>query len=110
MGSILGPLVAGFWLLSWMGERWALLYLATPLFRLGLIADLWRRPVVEEAQAVGRPIVRYAAVLLLSVSLVGFTNDSETHGLDAWCGGTTRRRSWQPGKAWERIFWSTGSA
>jgi hypothetical protein len=87
LGSILCPLAAGFGLLLWMGDRWALLYLATPLFLFGLIADLWRRQVVEGAQAVGRPILRYAAVLLLSVSLVGITNDYETK----WNGRVVRR-------------------
>jgi spermidine synthase len=32
VGSILGPLVAGFWLLPWLGERRSLLVLSLPLF------------------------------------------------------------------------------
>jgi spermidine synthase len=87
LGSILGPLLTGFWLLSWMGERWALVFLAAPLFFIGLIADLWRRPAVEDAHPAGFPIVRYSAVLLFSVPLVGLTHDYENQ----WPEGVMRR-------------------
>ncbi|HML18279.1 MAG TPA: fused MFS/spermidine synthase, partial [Bryobacteraceae bacterium] len=35
LGSILGPLVAGFWILPWAGERWGLCLIALPLFAIG---------------------------------------------------------------------------
>ncbi len=35
-GSILGPLVAGFWILPWLGERWGLGALALPLFAIAI--------------------------------------------------------------------------
>jgi hypothetical protein len=35
VGCILGPLIAGFWLLPWVGERWTLAILAAPLLVLG---------------------------------------------------------------------------
>ena len=38
LGCILGPLIAGFLLLPWMGERGALGVLAAPLFLAGLLA------------------------------------------------------------------------
>ncbi|HZW94150.1 MAG TPA: hypothetical protein VFF64_14455 [Candidatus Eremiobacteraceae bacterium] len=47
MGCILGPLVAGFLLLPWISERWALLLLALPWLILGL------RPLVPSGQAFG---------------------------------------------------------
>ena len=34
LGCILGPLVAGFWLLPHLGERWSLVVLSAPLFAL----------------------------------------------------------------------------
>ena len=87
LGSILGPLLTGFWLLSWMSERWVLVFLAAPLFFMGLIADLWRRPAVEEAHAARFPIVRYSAVFLFSLPLVGLTHDYENQ----WPEGVMRR-------------------
>jgi len=47
MGCILGPLVAGFLLLPWISERWAVLLLALPWLILGL------RPLVPSGQAFG---------------------------------------------------------
>jgi spermidine synthase len=47
VGCILGPLVAGFLLLPWISERWALLLLALPWLILGL------RPLVPSGQALG---------------------------------------------------------
>jgi spermidine synthase len=44
LGSLLGPLVAGFWLLPAMGERSALLVLSLPLFAMGLVSVV--RPAV----------------------------------------------------------------
>jgi spermidine synthase len=37
MGSLVGPLVAGFWLLPIVGERSALILLSLPLFAMGLV-------------------------------------------------------------------------
>jgi spermidine synthase len=36
LGSILGPLLAGFWILPWAGERWGLCLISIPLFVAGL--------------------------------------------------------------------------
>ena len=47
VGCILGPLVAGFLLLPWISERWALLVLALPWLILGL------RPLVPSSPALG---------------------------------------------------------
>lgn len=38
LGSILGPLVAGFLIVPFAGERWGLLLVAVPLFAIGLAA------------------------------------------------------------------------
>jgi spermidine synthase len=36
LGSILGPVLAGFWILPWVGERWALCLISIPVFATGL--------------------------------------------------------------------------
>jgi spermidine synthase/MFS family permease len=38
LGCILGPLVAGFFILPWAGERWGLCLLALPLFAIGFFS------------------------------------------------------------------------
>ena len=58
LGCILGPLLAGFLLLPWMSEGWALILLALPWLVLGL------RPMVSTGPAVGFA-PRVASYLLL---------------------------------------------
>lgn len=43
-GCILGPLIAGFWLLPWVGERLAVAALSIPLFALALLAIVGNSP------------------------------------------------------------------
>ncbi len=38
VGSVLGPLVAGFWILPVAGERWGLVLMSIPLFAAGFVA------------------------------------------------------------------------
>jgi len=63
VGSILGPLVAGFAVLPWAGERWGLCVVALPLFVIGL--RMHRSPL-------------YVACVALSVLLAAFTKDYGT--------------------------------
>jgi spermidine synthase len=58
LGCILGPLLAGFLLLPWMSERWALILLALPWLVLGL------RPMVSTGPGFGFA-PRIASYLLL---------------------------------------------
>jgi len=75
VGSILGPLVAGFWLLPDFGERASLVALALPLLAAGILTAVRPSLVVLEAQgagarpvfAVGLPIVA-AALLIVSTT------------------------------------------
>jgi spermidine synthase len=71
-GSILGPMVAGFWILPWLGERWGLCAIALPLFAIGLAAA--RRP------AAGRiaPKPLFAAAVAVSLALIFGTKGFET--------------------------------
>jgi spermidine synthase len=64
IGSILGPLVAGFAVLPWAGERWGLCVVALPLFVIGLRMHS-KRPL-------------YFACVALSVLLAAFTRDYGT--------------------------------
>jgi spermidine synthase len=63
VGSILGPLVAGFAVLPWTGERWGLCVVALPLFVIGF--RMHRRPL-------------YLVCVALSVLLAAFTKDYGT--------------------------------
>jgi predicted membrane-bound spermidine synthase len=70
LGSILGPLLAGFCLLPWLGERWALVALSLPLFVLAALTAL-RQPHAEVAQH-GlhlNPKVRYGLAVLAAILL-----------------------------------------
>jgi len=62
LGCILGPLLAGFVLLPWMSERWALVLLSLPWLVLGL------RPILQSLPATGF-VARAAAYLLLPLAL-----------------------------------------
>jgi spermidine synthase len=77
VGSILGPLLAGFCLLPWMSSSWALCVLAVPLFLLGLLAEFRPRLAHPKSYRSGRAKIRYGAALLLSVFLTAFTDDYE---------------------------------
>jgi spermidine synthase len=72
VGCVLGPLVAGFLLLPWLGERYTLLVCALPW----LVLSLRMRPAVATTKAPmwRRPVV----VALLALLLVAATKDYET--------------------------------
>lgn len=62
VGCIIGPLLSGFVLLPWVGERWTLVLLAIPFFLFGIRSD--RRMMV--------------AALVASVALVTLTQEFES--------------------------------
>jgi len=61
VGAILGPLVAGFWLLPWLGDQYALLALTLPLFGLGALAVA--RPTLVACGPVARARARVALMV-----------------------------------------------
>jgi predicted membrane-bound spermidine synthase len=71
VGSILGPLVAGFAVLPWAGERWGLCVVALPLFVIGL--RMCRKPGSEP---LGTPM--YVTCVALSVLMAAVTRDYGT--------------------------------
>ena len=46
LGCILGPLLAGFCILPWAGERWGLFVIALPLFAIGFVSATSNRRMV----------------------------------------------------------------
>jgi spermidine synthase len=58
VGSIVGPLLAGFWILPWFGDRWGLCAVSLPLFVIGLRV------------ALGGPFKRQAARPMLAARVL----------------------------------------
>ncbi len=75
-GCVLGPLVAGFFLLPWLGERYTLLVCALPWIVVSLGKRTDAVPLIATSQ--GEATWRPALVSLLALVLVGTTNDFET--------------------------------
>ena len=76
LGSILGPLAAGFGLLPRIGEGWALVVLSLPLFVLGFITIMqyWEAYTKKGNSPLG-PMLRYGVAMLLAAVLVLVTHD-----------------------------------
>ncbi|PYO01735.1 MAG: hypothetical protein DMD91_06535 [Candidatus Rokuibacteriota bacterium] len=84
IGCILGPLLAGFWLLPWLGERGSLVAFSLPLFALGLVAV--RAPErLASVKVLGRAraATLFAAAVFVSIVLVPVTRSFETQFPDA---------------------------
>jgi len=73
VGSILGPVLAGFFVLPWVGERWGLCALSAPLFAAGLITALGAARDSRTAFQLS-PKLLYGLAVLLCVPLAAFTN------------------------------------
>src|SRR5437899_2619710 len=84
IGCILGPLLAGFWLLPWLGERWSLVALSLPLFALGLVAVIAPQRLVPVAVLDRvRAATLFGAALIASVILLPLSRSFETQFPDA---------------------------
>jgi spermidine synthase len=77
LGSILGPLVAGFWLLPWLGERWALVVLSLPLFVLAGYLAFRRSPDAAQIRPRVGPKLKYALATTAAILLVTMSHDYE---------------------------------
>jgi predicted membrane-bound spermidine synthase len=82
-GSIIGPLVAGFWLLPWIGARWAILVFSIPLFAIAALVA-FRKPSVEttRANASRKPRVQFAIAIIAAIALFAVGHDYETKYAD----------------------------
>lgn len=67
-GSIAGPLVAGFLILPWVSERWALCLIAIPLFTIGFAKS-------RETASTGR---LYAGALAASLAIALIASDYDS--------------------------------
>ena len=76
-GCIAGPLLAGFWLLPSVGERWAVLALSIPLFGIAALTSL-RRLSGTVLSAPGLPKIKFALVVLAAIFVFGVSHDYET--------------------------------
>jgi spermidine synthase len=72
LGSILGPLVAGFWLLPCLGERWALVALSLPLFVLALFTTFFAIGVPASRF---NPKLKFVLASAIAVLIVRMTHD-----------------------------------
>jgi spermidine synthase len=70
LGCILGPLIAGFCLLPWLGVRWSTVLLAAPLFLVGLLAALKPRQFADSVPPGSRLRGMWVGAALLSLLLV----------------------------------------
>ena len=75
-GCVLGPLVSGFLLLPWLGERYTLLACALPWIAVSF-RNSWVAASLSDKMP-ARPVLKPALVSLLALILVGATNDYET--------------------------------
>ena len=78
-GCIVGPLVAGFWLLPWLGERRAIIVLSIPLFAIAALTAL-RNPSSETAQPKSglNPKLKFALATIAAILLFRMSHDYET--------------------------------
>jgi spermidine synthase len=77
-GCIVGPLVAGFWLLPWLGARWAILVLSIPLFAIAAITA-FRKPSESIQKAFGlNPKLKFALATIVAVLLFSLSHDFES--------------------------------
>jgi spermidine synthase len=74
LGCILGPLLAGFLLLPWIGERWALLFFAVPWLFVGASTLLSRK---REGKMTWRPVPALICAALTLAIFAG-SEGSET--------------------------------
>lgn len=83
-GSIAGPLLAGFWLLPWIGERWSILVLTLPLFAIAA-ATMLRKPAYQSSQpGLGRTLrVKFVCFTVAAILLFSASHDYETKYKDA---------------------------
>jgi predicted membrane-bound spermidine synthase len=78
VGSILGPLVAGFWLLPWVGERKSILALALPLFAIAAVTAFSKYADAEQAKRAVKTRLVFAACTIAAILMFRASHDYET--------------------------------
>jgi spermidine synthase len=78
LGSIIGPLITGFWLLPRLGERWASVALSLPLFAVGALIALRKKSVeLPRSRWQLNPKLRYGLIAVAAILLVKMSHDYE---------------------------------
>lgn len=76
-GSIVGPLVASFLLLPWLGERWAVFALSIPLFAIAALTA-FRKPAETAPVKPGlNPRLKFALATAIAILLFSVSHDFE---------------------------------
>jgi predicted membrane-bound spermidine synthase len=78
VGSIAGPLVAGFWLLPWLGERWAICALSLPLFAIAAFIAFRKQQGTLSLNSSFNPKLKFALVAVISIILFRVSHDYES--------------------------------
>ncbi len=73
LGAILGPLLAGFWILPQFGDRWGLCVMPLPLFLVGFVVSQKSSEAPARAQVSWQRRAVFAGVVVLSIPLVAMT-------------------------------------
>ena len=77
LGCILGPLLAGFYLLPRFGERWALVALTLPLFIFGALASQHKQQAVAQHGQDRKGKLHYALAIVAALLVVITTRGYE---------------------------------
>jgi predicted membrane-bound spermidine synthase len=82
-GAIVGPLIAGFWLLPWMGARWSVFLLSVPLFAIAALT-LFGGSFFQAARSRFRlaSILQFAIPATVAILLFARSHDYETKFAD----------------------------
>jgi len=78
-GCIVGPLVAGLWLLPWLGELRTVIVLSIPLFAIAAVT-VFRKPSSETVQPKSglNPKLKFALAIIAAVLIFSMSRDYET--------------------------------
>jgi spermidine synthase len=74
-GSIAGPLVAGFWLLPWLGERWSILAFSIPLFFIAGLAAIARPAHPAPPRSALKSRLRFGSAIAAAALLFAISRD-----------------------------------
>jgi len=75
-GSIVGPLLAGFWLLPWLGERGAMMVFAVPLFVIAAVTAT-RKASSATVRSALNPKVKFVFSTVAAILLLWKSHDYE---------------------------------
>jgi predicted membrane-bound spermidine synthase len=77
-GSIVGPLIAGFWILPWLGEHWAIFALSIPLFAIAALTAFRKPSETVRINSGLDPRLKFALATVAAILLFSVSRDVET--------------------------------